>query len=506
MIDKKLRLKFHGRIVDHLGIQMYQSPVASLAELIANAWDADAETVEIALPSKIAPCEAIVIRDTGVGMTFEECEDRYLNVGYNRRGTPTERTPGNRPILGRKGIGKFAGFGIASTITIDTISKLTGERTKFLMRLDDIRSGQYYSDGGEVPVVEYLPPDENRKTEHGTTIILSDLTLGKAINACQFSKSMSRRFLLHQRQANFDILVSGNPLPEGFDLAGVEYEFPRDYREGEKPPYLGEVDASGWGVEKIDFNREIRWRFFFHKETIDDEELRGIVVFVHGKIAQTPFLFHIAGGLKGQHGIEYLSGQIDASYLDEQSVDLIATDRQGINWEQTESRPLLEWGAKRVKELLKIWQDRRSEDRLGKLDQKMGHFAPRLENMTKTESKTIRVALGRLASISTLSDDQFQELGGAMLTSFERGRLKNLIDQIANTDFFTAEDFVQLLAEADVLSALNLAEVIRTKLEAIRGLERLVEKGELENKVRDYIADRPWLLDPNGRRTKRKRA
>lgn len=29
--DEKLYLKFHGRIIDSLGIQMYQSPVAAVA-------------------------------------------------------------------------------------------------------------------------------------------------------------------------------------------------------------------------------------------------------------------------------------------------------------------------------------------------------------------------------------------------------------------------------------------------------------------------------------------
>lgn len=40
--ERQLYLRFHGRILDSLGIQMYQSPVAAIAELVANAWDADA--------------------------------------------------------------------------------------------------------------------------------------------------------------------------------------------------------------------------------------------------------------------------------------------------------------------------------------------------------------------------------------------------------------------------------------------------------------------------------
>ena len=45
--DRRLRLRFHGRVIDHLGIDMYQSPVAAVAEIISNAWDADAESVSI---------------------------------------------------------------------------------------------------------------------------------------------------------------------------------------------------------------------------------------------------------------------------------------------------------------------------------------------------------------------------------------------------------------------------------------------------------------------------
>ena len=33
-LEEKLYLRFHGRIIDSLGIQMYQSPVAAVAELI----------------------------------------------------------------------------------------------------------------------------------------------------------------------------------------------------------------------------------------------------------------------------------------------------------------------------------------------------------------------------------------------------------------------------------------------------------------------------------------
>jgi len=107
-----LYLDFHGRFIDALGIQMYQKPTAAIAELIANAWDADAKSVDITLPTQLGPGAEIVVADTGIGMTLKECQEHYLKVGRNRRHGGSETTPAGRPVLGRKGIGKFAGFGI----------------------------------------------------------------------------------------------------------------------------------------------------------------------------------------------------------------------------------------------------------------------------------------------------------------------------------------------------------------------------------------------------------
>ena len=80
--EEKLYLRFHGRIIDSLGIRMYQSPVAAIAELIANAWDADASKVEVELPEDLSGESTIIVRDNGLGMTFEQCQGLYLNVGY----------------------------------------------------------------------------------------------------------------------------------------------------------------------------------------------------------------------------------------------------------------------------------------------------------------------------------------------------------------------------------------------------------------------------------------
>jgi HSP90 family molecular chaperone len=118
----QLFLDFHGRFIDALGIQMYQKPAAAIAELIANAWDADAQAVAVTLPAQLGGSAEIVVSDNGGGMTFEQCQSHFLKVGRNRRQSDGDKSSKGRPVLGRKGIGKFAGFGIATRIIVDTTS------------------------------------------------------------------------------------------------------------------------------------------------------------------------------------------------------------------------------------------------------------------------------------------------------------------------------------------------------------------------------------------------
>ena len=288
--DKMLRMKFHGRIIDQLGSQTYQSPVASIAELIANAWDADAHTVNVWLPGSNVDDAEVVVEDDGHGLSFQECEDRYLNIGFCKRGKEgMAHTMEGRAVLGRKGIGKFSGFGMAGIIHVDTVSKQTGEKTSFEMNLDEITGDEYMEKGGLLNA-KCLGSDEARKEKHGTKITLKKLMTKRNISKSQFPKSMARRFLLHATADNFKILIDGKLMPEEEDLAGVEFSFPKDYRENEMPDKLrrdGNV-----GEETLPDGRTIRWKVHFYQEPISEPELQGITVFANHKLAQQPFMFN----------------------------------------------------------------------------------------------------------------------------------------------------------------------------------------------------------------------
>jgi HSP90 family molecular chaperone len=116
--------------IDNLGIKMYDRIPRVLAELISNAYDADATKVTITLPldqflsdqaAGRGSGKVITVEDNGVGMTPQELNDHYLRVGANRRTRDDQGvTKLGRRVMGRKGIGKLAPFGVCREIEVVT--------------------------------------------------------------------------------------------------------------------------------------------------------------------------------------------------------------------------------------------------------------------------------------------------------------------------------------------------------------------------------------------------
>ena len=122
MATGEFNLKILGRTIEHLGTQMYKHRAPSVAELVANCWDAGAKNVWIQIPPEADydPLSSIVsVMDDGEGMSSGDVQDHYLVIGRNRR-LDDKGTSHGRKVMGRKGIGKLAGFGLASKATITT--------------------------------------------------------------------------------------------------------------------------------------------------------------------------------------------------------------------------------------------------------------------------------------------------------------------------------------------------------------------------------------------------
>lgn len=105
-------------VIESLGINLYSNAAAVVAEMVANAWDADANEVGIVWD---AGKDTIIVEDDGIGMTRDQLNDRYLLVAYKKRENEGTVSPGlGRPYMGRKGIGKLSMFSLASEVTVSS--------------------------------------------------------------------------------------------------------------------------------------------------------------------------------------------------------------------------------------------------------------------------------------------------------------------------------------------------------------------------------------------------
>ena len=230
MSDQFFSMTILGRTIEHLGSQMYKHRAPSLAELVANAWDAGAERCWIELGSieDYKPENAVIsIMDDGQGMTQSIIQEQYLVVGRNRRADDGGRSHG-RKVMGRKGIGKLAGFGIADKITVLTWTKGMSKAIQFSMTNHELKG-----EPGKPHNISFPWKEVEKKPDwpvSGTRIELSALKHTTALDANGLIEMLARRFSRttrgemsvfvdkeQVREAKLDLLLE-EPLDKGVYL------------------------------------------------------------------------------------------------------------------------------------------------------------------------------------------------------------------------------------------------------------------------------------------------
>lgn len=483
---RQYKMTVAGQLFKHLGLQMYSGAVPAISELISNAYDAMAKNVWITIPAghPIQQQDEIVVKDDGHGMSFEECNSLYLSVGMNRRSAGSEWTKqynGLKPrkVQGRKGIGKLAGFGIAQRIDIRTVK--AKQISRFALDFNALTQSESFADTqGYAP--EVLSDDGKRTNEKpGTTVTLSLLKSSRAIDADHFKRALARRLLVLDK--DFTVHVNGKAISR--------QEIPFQFRFPEGP--------GTWETADLGNGQQIQWWAGFCKDTIPDEEQRGFVVYVRGKLAQTPWFFDLSGGVWGQHGMQYLTGEVKADFLDE-SIDLIATDRGTVRWEDPTAAPLRDWGRKKIRELLEQWTDKRREAKAK--SPKIAWYLQQAESLPERERKIFKAVVDRICAIPQLDKDKEGKDIADELVEFAYNALTNrtFLDAIRRLNAASTDDiaqFSEVLSEWDIIEAVNTAHLVKGRVEIIRKFAQMI-KGKVPEKpdMQNYLRDHPWLIDP----------
>ncbi len=186
----------------------------ALMELIKNAYEAEANNVEIELTEN-----HITIKDDGTGMDDSGIK-ALLQISHSNK-IFGEKIPGtNRYISGEKGLGFFSVFRFGRNIQIETIR--SGEKVSFELDLTELEKQENISEYDVQTVNSTVEP-----SKHGTQIIISKLdydfyssfrkNLQKNSNAVRLCNSID--------DSNFKVIIKIDDKNVGTEETNLSKEF-----------------------------------------------------------------------------------------------------------------------------------------------------------------------------------------------------------------------------------------------------------------------------------------
>jgi Histidine kinase-, DNA gyrase B-, and HSP90-like ATPase len=498
----KYKLTLDLRVLDHLGIKLYSNAAAVLSEAVANSWDADAQRVSINVGM-----DKITIEDDGVGMNLAAINDRFLSVGYDKRAIEGEHSDKGRPYMGRKGIGKLALFSIADVIEVHT--SVGKERHAFKLITNDVRNAIKARKS-------YYPPEiPFAGVAKGTRIVLHDLRkkrTGSSIAALR--KRIARRFSIIGYKGKdddvFEVFINGTVVGpnDREDLRAVEFlwEF------GEKTikdTSLPEVNKRFVLDGHVDPENHPEWlvRGWFGtsdepKRLRHDEagSLNGLVVIARGRLIQENILDKLNFS---RVLVSYLTGQVDADFLDVEGEDDIATsDRQRLVEDDPRYEALIKYLRDTLVSIQDKWTDLRNEARGKQALNEIPALADWLDDLPPTQRPYAQRLLGLIRGIEldeTQKQDRLDLYRSGML-AFERLRLREETHRLSQLQQLTAEQLLPLLSDLSTLEGSLYLEIVRVRLDVLREFENLVDENEKEKVLQKHLFDNLWLLDPGWER------
>ena len=503
MTDPKYQMSINLNVLNHLGLKLYSNVPAVLSEVVANSWDADAETVDIEIKS-----DQITITDDGHGMTEADINEKYLMVGYERRKKESKQTHRyGRPVMGRKGIGKLSLFSIASTVEIQTVKG--EEKNGFVMSAQKIEA-QISKQDGSTYYPDSLPDDKITLDKDGTRIVLRGLKKRVSQAPDALRKRLARRFSIIGTECNFTVCIN-----EKFvEITDRDYFHKLQYlwyygEDGKK--YIAFCNSEKLEHEekregKIEVESEENAEAVSHQVTgwigtavgsgdlkDGEDNLNKIVIMVRGKLAQEDILEDFTeGGLY----TKYLIGEIHADFLDIDGQEDIATsNRQEIIKDDPRYQALRNWVKDELRNIKNQWTDLRNKE-----GEKEARQIPAIDEwvkgLGKDKQKQAKSMLGKIGQL-TLEENERAELYRHSVLAFEKLRYKDYLSALDNVSPENIQEFTKVFADLDDIEASLYYQIVRERLQVIDALREQNRDNVLEKVVQEHLYEHLWLLDPS---------
>lgn len=480
MKKKPLILEFDNKTIKHLGISLYASLPPVIAEMVANAYDANSKKVSIYIND--TPTKNIIISDDGDGMTYEDLRIKYLEIGRDRRAEQLTLNFGRQPI-GKKGIGKLSGFGIAKVIEIDTVcGKIRNTIELDYDQIVNKRDGKYNPN--------IINNNIKTKNNNGTVIKLGNLKRKTSFSQDyieNLAMDLSKRFSLFDENFSVELIYNNDTESKISVNNEMKYE---------------NIDAEfSWSVPIIEFEDEYEYRQKVTGKIIatkgpTPKNLKGIVLLSRKKLVNQKEFYDADNQ---DYAFTHLTGYLNVDFIEDFPEDPISTNRESLNWELEETINLRKYLNRLITKIKDDWRDKRKKEKLSVIQAESGiDIAEWINSIhSKHEQQLAKKIINSILNSSNIETAKAAEIIKYIRNSFEFESFKHYAAEMALLDHIETGALMGLIKEWEIIEAREIYHLAKVRIEAIKTFEKHIENNALEVKVIEPFLEKfPWILDP----------
>lgn len=243
---QNLKFIVDSALLSELGERLVETDHLALAELIKNAYDADATEVTVALNQDKRGKSLIIVTDNGCGMTLSDVESYWMRIATTNKLHSDVSEKYGRPKTGSKGIGRFSCRRLGKKLRLET----TGRRKDGRYETTKVEfEWEKYKPGIEVTKINC--PGEIKTAKEGkigTTLI---------IQGGDYERWNQRSWNALKRQmvvlvANRGVKRRGFKEDPGFNITLLTAEFEEEVVTNPREQLM----KAGWGTLKLEIEKD----------------------------------------------------------------------------------------------------------------------------------------------------------------------------------------------------------------------------------------------------------
>ena len=321
-----------------------------------------------------------------------------------------------------------------------------------------------------------------------------------SINALR--KRLARRFSIINASNNFEITIDNTPVSPSDRIDLFKAQFIWQFGEAkiiDNDCHVMECDSLTDRLDKWDPAWHVHgWIGTARKpKDLDDSEagnLNGIVVFARGRLFHENILDKLNDS---RLYTKYLTGQIEADFLDsDDQPDIATSDRQRIQEDDPRYTQLIAFLRKQLGIIESKWNEWRKKHEVENAKKSSPALKEWLDTLQNSYRDSAETLISKLSSLPLDNEDDRKLLYKHGILAFERMKLHGSTEDFV-THIHTVDKLLSILADRDSLESSLYLDIVRSRLDAILAFQRIVDDNEKEKVLQQYLFDHLWLLDPS---------